>query len=121
MKMGAVPYFLAAMTNTAQLLLSTVPDRETGECIAAALVAERLAACVNILPGVTSIYEWQGEVQRDAECLLLIKTRKSLYSRLESRLLALHPYELPELVAVPLEGGLAGYLQWIQDNTGSNT
>ncbi|MCA1804769.1 MAG: divalent-cation tolerance protein CutA [Xanthomonadaceae bacterium] len=109
-----------AMTDAAQLLLSTVPDRETGERIAAALVTERLAACVNILPGVTSIYEWQGEVQRDGECLLLIKTRKSLYSRLESRLLALHPYELPELLAVPLEGGLAGYLQWIQDNTGSN-
>lgn len=112
---------VAGMTDIAQLLLSTVPDRETGERIAAALVTERLAACVNILPAVTSIYEWQGEVQRDAEYLLLIKTRKSLYPQLESRLLALHPYELPELVAVSLEGGLAGYLQWIQDNTGSHT
>jgi periplasmic divalent cation tolerance protein len=109
---------VAAMADSAQLLLSTVPDPETGARIAAALVEERLAACVNILPGVTSIYQWQGEIHRDAECLLLIKTRNSLYSQLESRLLALHPYELPELVAVPLEGGLAGYLQWIQDNTG---
>jgi periplasmic divalent cation tolerance protein len=109
------------MTDAAQLLLSTVPNQEVGERIAAALVAERLAACVNILPGVTSIYHWQGAVQCDAECLLLIKTRKSLYTQVETRLLALHPYELPELVAVPLEGGLAGYLQWIQDNTGSNT
>ena len=111
---------VAAMTDTAQLLLSTVPDPETGERIAAALVAERLAACVNILPGLTSIYQWQGETHRDAECLLLIKTRKSLYTQVETRLLALHPYELPELLAVPLEGGLAGYLQWIQDNTGSH-
>ena len=110
-----------AMTDSPQLLLSTVPDRETGERIATALVAERLAACVNILPGATSIYEWQGEVPRDSECLLLIKSRNSLYSKLESRLQALHPYELPELIAVSIDSGLAGYLQWIQDNTGSST
>jgi periplasmic divalent cation tolerance protein len=106
-----------AMTESAQLLLSTVPDPATGERIATALVGEGLAACVNILPGLTSIYQWQGEIHRDAECLLLIKTRKSLYSQVESRLLALHPYELPELLAVPVNTGLAAYLQWIQDNT----
>ena len=63
------------------------------------------------------LVRWQDEIHRDAECLLLIKTRASLYAHLETRLLALHPYELPELLAVPVDTGLAGYLQWIQDNT----
>ena len=107
------------MDDSRQLVLSTVPDRDTAERIATTLVTERLAACVNILPAVTSIYHWHGEVQKDAELLLLIKTRSSCYPQLEMRLTSLHPYELPEIIAVPIEAGLAGYLQWIQDNTGS--
>ena len=109
------------MNDAPLLVFSTVPDRDTGERIATALVRERLAACVNILPAVTSIYHWQGEVQQETELLLLIKTRTSRYPSLEERLTALHPYELPELIAVPIEAGLTGYLQWIQDNTGSDT
>lgn len=108
------------MNDTPFLVLSTVPDRDTGERIAAALVRERLAACVNILPGLTSIYYWQDAVQRDDELLLFIKTRKSCYPQLEKRLQSLHPYELPEIIAVPVEAGLTGYLQWIEDNTGSD-
>ncbi len=110
-----------AMNDAALLVFSTVPDLETGERIATTLVSERLAACVNILPAVTSIYYWQGEVQKDTERLLLIKTSTSGYPPLEKRLLSLHPYELPEIIAVPVKAGLAGYLQWIQDNTGSDT
>lgn len=108
------------MSDAVQLVLCTVPNEETASRLAETLVAERLAACVNILPGLTSIYRWQGEVARESELLLLIKTRETLYSSLEQRLQALHPYELPEIIAVPIHAGLAGYLNWIQENAGSD-
>ena len=95
------------------LVYCTCPDAETGERIATDLVASRLAACVNIVPGLTSIYRWQGEMQRGSEVLLLAKTRADRYAELEKRVVESHPYELPEVIAVTLNQGLAEYLAWI--------
>ena len=102
------------------IVLCTVPDQAAGERIAAALVAERLAACVNILPQVTSVYRWQGQVETDAELLMIIKTRRRVYQRLEQRVVALHPHELPEVIAVQITDGLAGYLSWVDEMTDSS-
>ena len=102
---------------TALLCLSTCPDAETATRIARALVEERLAACVNVLPGLQSVYRWQGQIQRDTEVLLLIKTTRARYPALQARLPQLHPYELPELVAVEAADGLPAYLHWVADAT----
>src|SRR5579863_8313127 len=91
----------------------TVPDRESGEGIAAALVEERLAACVNLIPGLTSIYRWQGKVEKAAECLLVIKTTAARFEALKARIKALHPYETPEIIAVPITHGDNAYLNWL--------
>lgn len=96
-----------------RLVITTCPDMAVAEALAASLVGERLAACVNILPGARSIYEWQGRIERDEECVLLIKSRSDRLAQLEERLLEQHPYELPELIAVPIEEGLGPYLSWI--------
>lgn len=96
-----------------RLVISTCPDMEVAESIAGMLVAEKLAACVNILPGAKSVYEWQGKVEKDGECVLLIKSRRDRLPQLEKRLLEEHPYELPELIAVTIEEGLHSYLSWI--------
>ncbi len=93
--------------------LSTAPDAETATRIARALVDEQLAACVNLVPGVRSIYRWAGAVQEDAEVLLVAKTRADRVERLAERLRELHPYDLPELVALPVSGGLPAYLEWV--------
>ena len=100
------------------IALCTVPDRQTADRIAETLVEERLAACVNIVPGLTSVYRWQGEVSRDDELLLVIKTVGGQFSTLEAAIHRLHPYELPEIVAVPIVTGSSRYLAWITDNTG---
>lgn len=99
-----------------QILFCTVPDPETGQRIAAHLVEYRLAACVNLLPGIESVYRWQGKVQRDGEALLMIKIRVADYSGVEAAILGLHPYELPEIIAVPVTGGLPAYLNWVSEN-----
>lgn len=98
---------------TVLLALCTCPDEATAARIARALVEERLAACVNRLPGVRSTYRWQGAVHDDAEVLLLIKTTTDRLPALRERLPALHPYELPELIAVEVAGGLPAYLDWV--------
>jgi periplasmic divalent cation tolerance protein len=95
------------------LVLSTCPDAETARSLAETLVAERLAACVNILPGLVSVYVWQGVMESSAEVLLLIKTERQAYPTLEARLRDLHPYELPEIVAIDIDRGLPDYLNWI--------
>ncbi len=95
------------------LVLSTCPDRPTASTIAQALVSARLAACVNIVEGLTSVYAWQGSIQNDTECLLLAKTRRDRFESLRDELVRLHPYELPEVVAVAIDAGLPGYLSWI--------
>jgi periplasmic divalent cation tolerance protein len=97
------------------LVFSTCPDSASAKRIAGALVRERLAACVNVVEGVTSVYQWQQRLHEEPECLLLIKTRREHFATLQTRLPELHPYELPELVAVPLDAGLPGYLKWIDD------
>jgi periplasmic divalent cation tolerance protein len=98
------------------LLLSTVPTREDGDRIAQALVAERLAACVNVVPGLVSTYRWKGAVERADELLLLVKTRAEMVEDLGARLRALHPYDVPEMVVLPIVGGLETYLAWITDS-----
>ncbi len=95
------------------LVLSTCPEGEVAEALSRFLVEERLAACVNVLPALTSVYPWQGAIEIGKETLLLIKTEKSLYPRLETRLRERHPYELPEIIAIPMERGLPDSLQWI--------
>jgi periplasmic divalent cation tolerance protein len=98
------------------LVLTTVARAEDAERIAEELVGRRLAACVNVLPGVRSIYRWKGAVERDEERLLLVKTRADRYEALREALLALHPYEVPELVAVPIERGSEAYLRWLDES-----
>ena len=99
------------------LALSTAPDAEHAARIARALVDERLAACVSLVPGLTSIYRWQGQVQADPEVLLLIKTRRALVPKLKERLPKLHPYQVPELVVAPVQDGLEAYCRWVRDET----
>lgn len=101
------------MSHDALLVLSTCPDQETAEIIGRALVEKRLVACANILPGITSLYRWRETLERTTEVLLLLKSRQSAYAALEAEVKRLHPYELPEIVAVSLAGGLADYLAWI--------
>lgn len=108
-----------------QLVLCTCPDQATAQNIAEQLVDKKLAACVNILPGVTSVYPWQGKRETTQEYLLLIKTTNEVYEMLEQTLTDLHPYELPEIIAVSVERGSAAYLGWInqqvaQQPTSSN-
>lgn len=95
------------------LIYCTCPDREVATRIATHLIAEKLAACVNILPGVHSVYEWQGQTEMAEEHLLLIKSRKGHYAAIETAIKALHPYEIPEIIAVAVERGSEEYLKWI--------
>jgi len=99
------------------LALSTCPDPDVAVRIARTLVEERLVACANLVPGLRSIYQWQGAVQEEAEVLLLMKTRRELLGPLKARMAALHPYEVPELVSVPIEDGLPAYLAWVRAET----
>jgi periplasmic divalent cation tolerance protein len=100
-------------TRETVMVFCTCPDEATARRIAEALVSERLAACVNRLPGIRSTYRWEGRVQDEPEVLLLIKTGADRYPDLELRLKALHPYEVPEIIAVPVAAGSASYLAWI--------
>jgi len=100
------------------VVICSVPDPSTARTIATSLVTEKLAACVNILPQVTSVYEWEGKLQQDQEALLLIKTHQASFTALESRVLALHPYELPEIIMVPISGGSRAYLDWVTSCVG---
>ena len=96
----------------------TVGSSEEADSIAQALVQERLAACVNVLSSITSTYRWQGQVQRDEELLLVVKTRRELFDRLVARVEELHSYQVPEIVALPIVAGSADYLRWIDEETG---
>lgn len=99
------------------LVLTNLPDRATAERIAEALVTARAAACVNILHACTSVYRWQGELERAEEIPMLIKTTRAAYAGLEQQLRALHPYEVPEIVAVPVTAGWPAYLDWVATET----
>ena len=96
--------------------LSTVATAEDAERIARSLVERRVAACVNVVPGVVSVYRWKGEVCRDEERLLVVKTRAEKLDALREALLSLHPYELPELVALPVVAGHEPYLAWLDES-----
>jgi len=99
------------------VVLSTLPDSDKATDIARQLVEQQLAACVNLVP-VRSVYRWQGAVQEDAEVLAIIKTTRDRYDELHACLLSLHPYELPEVIALPLVAGHAPYLAWVTGSVG---
>jgi periplasmic divalent cation tolerance protein len=102
---------------TARLVLCTCPDAPTASRLARTLVDERLAACVNVIGAVTSTYRWNGEVHVDDEALLVIKTMADRFEALESRLVALHPYDVPEVLAIEPAAGAAPYLAWLERET----
>jgi periplasmic divalent cation tolerance protein len=99
------------------VVLVTAPSVEKAAELGRALVGERLAACANVVPAIRSIYWWEGKVQDDAEALLVLKTTRSRFDALRDRALALHPYEVPEVLALPVEAGSAAYLAWIARET----
>ena len=101
----------------ALVVLVTAPTAEKAAEIARVVVEERLAACGNVVPGLRSIYRWEGRIQDDAEALLVLKTTRARFDALRDRVLALHPYEVPEVIALPVEAGSARYLAWIGAET----
>ena len=101
----------------ALLVLTNCPDAGVAETIASTVVEARLAACVNILPPARSVYRWQGKVESAEEVPLLIKTTQERYAAVEVEIRARHPYELPEIIALPIDRGLPAYLQWVRDET----
>ena len=102
----------------ALVVLVTVPTPERAAELARALVGERLAACGNVVPGLRSVYRWEGKVQEDDEALLVLKTTRARFEALRDRVLALHPYDVPEVLALPVEAGSAAYLAWLAAETG---
>lgn len=102
---GAAGKFLLVLTN--------LPDRDSALQLANTLIEKRLAACVNVLDGCTSVYRWQGRVETETEIPVFIKTRAERFERLQETILALHPYDLPEVIALPLGAGLEPYLAWV--------
>lgn len=99
------------------LVITNCPDEETANRIALAVVEEKLAACVNILPRVQSIYRWQGAVESAVEVPLLIKTAAAAYPVLEAAIRERHPYDVPEIIALPITAGLPAYLNWVAEET----
>jgi periplasmic divalent cation tolerance protein len=99
------------------ILLTTVQEEERAEAIARALVADRLAACVNVLPPMISFYRWKGTVERDTERQLVVKTTRDRAAAVQSRVRELHPYQLPELLVLPVADGGADFLDWVVAET----
>lgn len=99
------------------LVITNLPDRDSARHMANALIETGAAACVNILAECNSVYRWQGKIESVSEVPLLIKTTRNAYSRLEAVICANHPYELPEIIAVSVDAGLPGYLQWVVQET----
>ncbi len=106
------------MSERILLALSTFPDAEAARRISNQLVAEKLAACANILPAVESIYRWKGNVENANETLVLFKLREDRRPAFQEKLRSLHPYEVPEIIFVPVSSGLPEYLRWVADNCG---
>ncbi|KAH1065405.1 hypothetical protein J1N35_030392 [Gossypium stocksii] len=113
------PVKMEASSNTVPSIVVyvTVPNRDAGRKLADSIVKEKLAACVNIVPGVESVYEWEGKVNTDPEELLIIKTRQSLLPALTEHVKANHEYDVPEVIALPIGGGSAEYLEWLKNST----
>ena len=103
-----------------RLVITNCPTMTEAEALAEKVLAARLAACVNIVPGLLSLYEWQGRMERSQEVMLLMKSRSELFTALEQLVQENHSYELPELIAVPIEEGLAPYLNWIDAQLDNN-
>jgi periplasmic divalent cation tolerance protein len=101
------------MSENFQIVLTTCPTAESAERIARLLIEARLAACVNVIPGLHSYYEWKGKLERSSEHLLVVKTRSDLLEQLQSMITSAHPYELPEIIAVPITAGSHPYLAWM--------
>ncbi|BCV67959.1 divalent-cation tolerance protein CutA [Shewanella carassii] len=99
------------------LVFCSCPDTDSAKSLAATLVRESLVACAQVSQNVDSFYVWQGELCQEAEVSLQLKCLASAYPKLEQRILELHPYEVPEIIAVPISHGLPAYLDWIKDNT----
>jgi periplasmic divalent cation tolerance protein len=105
------------MSSPTLVVITNLPDRAAAEKLADALIAKRLAACVNILAPCRSVYRWKDAVQRDEEHPVLIKTTRACYAALETAIREAHPYELPEIIAVAIEHGLPAYLAWVAAET----
>ena len=103
------------MNPQVRTVLVTVPDPAAGEALGRALVEERLAACANVVPGIVSVYRWEGTVQRDSEALVILKTTAAGVEALRDRIVRLHPYDVPEVLALPVVGGHGPYLRWVED------
>jgi periplasmic divalent cation tolerance protein len=107
------------MEDGAIVVLCTAPDQEQGAKLARGLVENKLAACVNVLPGLRSFFTWQGNVEDDAEVQLFIKTRKARFDEVQRWLNENHPYDVPEMLALPVEAGNKEYVDWLHEETSS--
>lgn len=108
-------------TSEVILVLTTLPDIASAEKLAESLIRQKLAACINMLAPCVSIYEWQGQLEKTTEIPMLIKTTIQCYPALEAAVRALHPYELPEIIHVPVTGGLTAYLNWVAHQASHHT
>ena len=108
-----------ATESAIMTVLITAPDMETAERIGTTVVEERLAACANVVPGVTSIFRWQGAVEREQEVLVVLKTTSDGVDRLRERVVGLHPYDVPEVIALPVGAGHEPYLEWVRTEVGA--
>jgi periplasmic divalent cation tolerance protein len=102
-----------------QVVFCTCPSDDVAKLIATTLVTDKLAACVNIIPDVTSVYEWDNQIMCDSEVKLIIKSRAELYQLIEAKIIELHPYETPEIIAMNIQQGNEKYLHWIKESTTS--
>jgi len=100
-----------------RVVLVTTPDRESASTLTRTLLGEGRVACGNILSGMTSLYRWKGEIQQDSEALLVLKTHEEMVDELASRIAELHPYDVPEVLALPVSGGFSPYLDWVLAET----
>ncbi|KAL6867708.1 hypothetical protein ACP4OV_015732 [Aristida adscensionis] len=107
----------ASTTVPSIVVYVTAPNREAGKKLSQSIISEKLAACVNIVPGIESVYWWEGKVQTDGEELLIIKTREALLDALTEHVKANHEYDVPEVIALPITGGNTKYLEWIKNST----
>jgi periplasmic divalent cation tolerance protein len=105
--------YTGRMATDVLVVLCTLPDADTAAEVGGALVKERLAACVNVIPQLRSIYEWEGKICDDPEVLAVIKTTRDRFEEMRARLVELHPYECPEVLGLPVEHGHADYLSWV--------
>ena len=106
------------MPERIYLALSTFPDRETAQRISNQLVSEKYAACANILPSIESIYRWKGKIESGNETLVFFKLSEDRQSAFQKKLCSLHPYEVPEIISIPISNGLPAYLRWVAENCG---